>query len=992
MGKLRPENLTIGRRDAVSRLRSAADQVAAGNHRFVVLEGHAGAGKSEILWAALEHVLDWPRKFASLEPVDRFAPGSAACQLVPGMTPEMTADVPRAVAFALSVLDTFEEPTIIILENAQWTDPVSTEIMSGILPYLGNYPLLFISTVRPCVDEPAKKLIRAALAPATSSYIDLPPLDAEETQTALAAMIGAPVGSALAGRLHELTGGLPLLLEEAARVLRHRRHDAEAVADAVGVFAARTARRVRDFDATVADTLTFLTPTGRQVMRVLALSPDPLSVAQIEQACGLNELGTADLVPLQDADLIQWEPAERGYRVSLPPIGQGVRQAMLPDEIAATHRVLGEIGEIASTPLHRFLGRHPEALGGRKLAEGPNGRIPADVAEHVLRLLDSREHGQVGDYLNALARACPGDDALGLVLLARWREPREDLRAPIRFAMRGARCPLLLSVARAVQHFADAHYEAAVAELAHASTVDVDSPVATFVFLQAVDRVARTDAVRGTLHQSRDLRRIAAAHLQQLEHGGHEAADAGGTALATFARPSRLDALHASFALWDELAALVPQPGHVQPGGFAELARSQSAQLAALPDAEDDVLAVRVFSAARARDYSDRPSVVRILGHRAVVEAGSEELSADAYCQLALTYFDAGQFTRAEEFATLGRGLVFGTYNSELLLTAEAVGVLVAGARQGQDGVAPLLAELQSTPDAVWLPFVHLASVYARAWAATADGDHDDVIEALLPVSDNVLGWQPLGMAALTLLARAQYYSGSAALAGEALELIEAFGITATEPVATFVTAYVRALAAADDEPRRAADEFSAALAAAARIPDVSTGAPDSRGGGLRIYRALAAYDYGRLVVESGGSLRGHALEAYRAALGAQQLWIGCRAPSLREASGAVVRGLRELLDGREEGAAEGADDDGVRPAATVRGRQPAMDAALAGLTRREREIAGLIGRGLMNKEIADRLVISVRTAEYHAANVARKLGLGSRGEVRDVFADRQRS
>ncbi|MCO1339137.1 hypothetical protein BJH93_09575 [Kocuria polaris] len=975
----------------MARLRAAADQVAAGHHRFVVLEGHAGSGKSEVLWAALEGVLHWPRKFASLEPGDRFVPGSAACKLVPGMTPELTSNVPRAVAFALSVLDTFDAPTIIILENAQWTDPVSTEIMSGILPNLGTYPVLFIGTVRPCVDEPAKQLIRAALAPATSSYIDLPPLDPGEARAALTEMIGAPVAPALAGRLHELTGGLPLLLAEAARVLRHRRHDAEAVADALGAFAARTSRRVRDFDATVADTLTFLTPTGRAVLRVLALSPDPLSVAQLEHACGVNELGTADLAPLQDADLIRWEPGERGYRVSLPPIAQGVRQTMLPDEIAATHRALGEISDVSSAPLHRFLGRHPEALGGRKLAEGPNGRVPADVAEHVLRLLDGREHGRVVEYLDALARACPGDDTLGLALLARWREPREDLRGPIRFAMRGARCPLLLSVARAVQHFSEAHYEAAVAELTHAGTVDVDSPVATFVFLQAVDRVARTDAVRGTLFQSRELRRVAATHLQRLERGA-SGTDDGGAALAAFARPSRLDALHASFALWDELAELVPEPGHVRPGGFAELARRQAAHLEALPDAEDDVLAVRVFAAARARDYSDRPSVVRILGHRSVVEAGTEELVTDAYCQLALTYFDAGQFSRAEEFATLGRAQAFGTYNSELLLTAEAVGVLVAGAREGQDGVAPLLAELQSTPDALWLPFVHLASVYARAWAATADGDHDDVVAALLPVSDNVLGWQPLGMAALTLLARAQYYSGSAALAGEALELIEAYGITATEPVVSFVTAYVRALAAADDDPRRAAAEYSAALAAAARIPDVATGAPDARGGGLRVYRALAAYDYGRLVVESGGALRGHALEAFRAALGAQQLWIGCGASSLREASAAVVRGLRELLDGEGGEAAGGADDDGARPAASSRSQSVATGAALAGLTRREREIAGLIGLGLMNKEIADRLVISVRTAEYHAANVARKLRLGSRSEVRDMFAENGRS
>ncbi|MEU0878207.1 LuxR C-terminal-related transcriptional regulator [Lentzea sp. NPDC005914] len=51
-------------------------------------------------------------------------------------------------------------------------------------------------------------------------------------------------------------------------------------------------------------------------------------------------------------------------------------------------------------------------------------------------------------------------------------------------------------------------------------------------------------------------------------------------------------------------------------------------------------------------------------------------------------------------------------------------------------------------------------------------------------------------------------------------------------------------------------------------------------------------------------------------------------------------------------------------------------------LTRREREIAGLIAEGLTSKEIADRLVISVRTAETHTEHILTKLGFRSRVQV----------
>jgi DNA-binding CsgD family transcriptional regulator len=51
-------------------------------------------------------------------------------------------------------------------------------------------------------------------------------------------------------------------------------------------------------------------------------------------------------------------------------------------------------------------------------------------------------------------------------------------------------------------------------------------------------------------------------------------------------------------------------------------------------------------------------------------------------------------------------------------------------------------------------------------------------------------------------------------------------------------------------------------------------------------------------------------------------------------------------------------------------------------LTRREREVAELVAEGLTNREIADRLVVSSRTAEYHVEQIRNKLGFGSRREV----------
>jgi len=51
-------------------------------------------------------------------------------------------------------------------------------------------------------------------------------------------------------------------------------------------------------------------------------------------------------------------------------------------------------------------------------------------------------------------------------------------------------------------------------------------------------------------------------------------------------------------------------------------------------------------------------------------------------------------------------------------------------------------------------------------------------------------------------------------------------------------------------------------------------------------------------------------------------------------------------------------------------------------LTRREREIAGLVADGLTNREIAHKLYISERTAEGHVEQIRNKLGFTSRSQV----------
>jgi DNA-binding CsgD family transcriptional regulator len=112
------------------------------------------------------------------------------------------------------------------------------------------------------------------------------------------------------------------------------------------------------------------------------------------------------------------------------------------------------------------------------------------------------------------------------------------------------------------------------------------------------------------------------------------------------------------------------------------------------------------------------------------------------------------------------------------------------------------------------------------------------------------------------------------------------------------------------------------------------------------------------------GAPRGRATEPLRAAF---DVATRLRAEPLRDEL--LALGRRARIDLEELAA-------GDRP----EGRAPADDANAHGLTAREREVLGLLARGLSNREIGATLFISEKTASVHVSNLLGKLGVSGRG------------
>jgi len=87
-----------------------------------------------------------------------------------------------------------------------------------------------------------------------------------------------------------------------------------------------------------------------------------------------------------------------------------------------------------------------------------------------------------------------------------------------------------------------------------------------------------------------------------------------------------------------------------------------------------------------------------------------------------------------------------------------------------------------------------------------------------------------------------------------------------------------------------------------------------------------------------------------------------------------IVRGVRLAAEGRQ-----------ALISMSERPSRVAQAIGRSALTRRERQVLNMLGKGHRNADIARTLQISVETVRMHAKHVYRKLGVSSRGELLGV-------
>jgi DNA-binding CsgD family transcriptional regulator len=918
-----------GRRGELAILERALEAVQGGAARTLCLRGEAGIGKSRLLAELVFRARG--RGFAVLaaraSELERDLPYAL-------IDDAFAADTHHAVKagerhlVARAVRAALERaaaarPVLLALDDVHWADPASADAIALLLHRPPRAEVLLALALRPVRAPVIEGAIEAAERAGEAQVLDLGPLPPEAVDALL-----PELGPAARTRLLRDSGGNPFYLQELARV------PGAATAAADQAQLEGVPRAVR---AALGAEVGALAATVRRVLEGAAVAGDPFEPELAAVAAGVDEAAALEaLDALCEADLVRPLPARRRFRFRHPLVRRAVYVGAGGGWRLAAH------------------GRAAAELEAR-------GATPAQRAVHVQRAARPGDLAAVDLLAQAAAEASPAApltaagwlDA-GLHLLPEGRD-HDDRR----LALMQERAEALLSAGRA------AEARDVVRDLLTRLPAGAVPARA-----QAAEALADLDVWLGDPQAAGAVLLDARAALAPGAHG-----PAAALTLALARERSTVGEHEAALALADEATAG---------------ARAAGDRLL-----EADALAVAADAAHCALRRDDPAALAgvdrRLALARATVDAlGDEALAGRLPALMSLTI--AQLFTDGHVAAAAGaeRGLAIARRTGQgfhvapfLILrgyAAEELGRLDVAAGVAEEALDSALVSGHR--------HVEFWGLALATWTELARGQTEAALEhgqralAIMAGDPNTSGaWT----CAAAHLAAADPREAARVLAGHAWvhpglwsrDRLRALDVT------------VRVLLALG--------RVEEAAAWAARAP-AEGGGRRSGAFGAMIARAQAGVLLARGAAGEAAALALAGAEAAGAARA--PLWAGrCRTlgGEALVAAGRPDDGRLELRRAAAELDALGAwgdRDAALRPLRRLGERpRPASAAAappderLAALTRREREVAALVGAGLTNAQVAMRLHLSERTVEKHVSNVLSKLGVGTRAGVVRLLA-----
>ena len=927
--------LAIRGEPGIGKSRLLAELAArAAGRGHAVLAGRAGELERDLPFAVLAETLEPAAVLlgrdalaaVEREQLEQLAVAVPAVARLAGVEPGVAGERHRVARGVRALLEALavERPLTVLLDDVHWADPASTEVLALLVHRPPRARVLIGLAARSGRAPAVDAAVEVAARAGVAAILELSPLSSEAADAML-----APVARSMRERLYRESGGNPFYLEELARVASGGAR-VGAQAPLVGVPRAVAAALAGELSELAADT--------RRLLEGAAVAGDPFELDLAAAAADLTEgAALSALDELLAADLARATAQPRRFRFRHPLVRRAVYEAATGGWKLAAHA------------------RAAEALEAR-------GATATQRAHHVERATRPGDLAAV-----ELLAAAAGEAAVPAPLSAAgWYDaalrvlPEGPPHTERRVALLRARARALLSADR-IREARDALRQA----------LDLLPP-------QAVRERAEVAAALG--------------HVLVWMGAGEAAREALLEARAELADrvPSADAALMLELA-WERGAAGAHEEFEACAEEARAIARAAGAAMleaeAAVHSAEAVNLRVRGAEAATLEAADSRLDEATALLHAlpdGVLAERLEALRALCATQLVVDRTPAAAESAERGLALArrtGQGLLAPAFLVGRGYAAEELGRLDAARDAGEEALESALVSGNAR-------IQHWGSLLLT-WVCLAQGRVEEAV-GHAETAWRLSASQRPSSAAWTL-ADVRLAAGDAP---HALAALEAGGwLDPRSP---------------PRERVRALDVIVRALLAAGRVEDAEAWArraPEAASGRRTgTFAAMIAHMQASVLLA-----REAAPEAAELALtgaseaddAASPLWAGrCRTL----AGGALLAGGRrddaraQLRSAAAELQARGATGyrdaalrvlrrlgDRPRPAATV--TAPGVDGALAALTPREREVAGLVAEGQTNAQIALRLHLSERTVEKHVSSALGKLGTSTRAGIVALLA-----
>lgn len=947
----------IGRDDALEAARGALDGTLSGSGRLVFVTGEAGVGKSrltrEIVVSAREkgfHVL-FGRAVPTEVPVP-FRPIVVA--LLSHFRSQGLPDVPELDAYrsALGRLlpewrvpgDVAPEPIVVlaealvrllrvvagstgcllVLEDLHWADAETLAVLEYFADAVGSEPVMCVGTVRTDETSPARQLMNTLEASRSATVVELKPLLNGELERMASACLGVnEVAEAALEFVRTWSDGLPFMVEE----LLAGAVDVGALVRDEGRWAFDPSAGPRvpvTFADNIRGRLDTMGPDGRRVLQSAAVLSRRFDGSLLPTVTGLSDVEVFGA--LHDGVAAQLLVAEGGshftFRHSLTR--DAVLDELLPGETAG---VAGGLLEAVLAAHAGLPGEWCEIAAGLAEQAGQGEQAASLLLELGRRSLASGALGSAEQMLDRARRSATSAalkvdiDEVALDVLALAGKTDEAIAVGSRLAeqIRSLDGPPARSV-HAHLGVARAAVNACRWDIAE---THLDSAMAGAVAASDMELAARIDTV---------------AAIAALGQGDPDTARA--KAETALAAAEQLD-IH---ELSCEALEVIGRCSRLSDVGSSEQAFDRARSIAEAHDLP--LWQARAMAELGTLDQLGGGGIDRLLQARELALACGARAVA-AHVDLSLGQCSLNRFE-----------------------TDEAIHHL--------ESAAKLARQLGMT---VLYAIAIACTGLAHAMRADEDAAEAAFAEAVVNSAEDpgVLGaaWSSRGLSALMAENRALAYAHLETAA-------EHFARVETSP--PIPTRAMHVLLLVQDAPGTEATEAARAAAEQSGLRTVHSiargylGLADAvlLGRAGQVAQAEAAFDAADDALSGADGWRHY---AYRMVA----------SDAIADSWGDPARWLRDALAFFEAGELTRVADAcrallrtaGVpvpRRGKAVEGMPEPF--AAAGVTAREAEILALLGRGLTNKAIAERLFLSARTVERHLANVASKVGTQTRSEL----------